>query len=78
MRSSEKFWFPNIIDLLTHVTIFPSQTQSLGAKLNSVMRLTLLIFIVLMFVNYAWALCFLLAAILMNLVFYYGYRSKYE
>lgn len=78
IRTSEKFWLSSITDLISHFTIFPTNYMSLGAKLNSILRLSLIIFTILMFVSYRFAVVFLILAIIINIGFYYTYKNRYE
>lgn len=78
VRISEKYWIPNLTELLTHSSLFPSEQMSLGAKLNSVFRLTLVIFLVLLLMHCRFSLIFLALATLVNIGFYLRYRKEYE
>lgn len=77
-RISEQFWLTNPIDLLMNYTLLPNQSMTLGAKLNSVYRLTILFFIVFLLVfGFHTSIMFLVIATIMNIVFYPLYKNKY-
>lgn len=78
IRTSEKYWLTYPVDLLTHATILPSKYMSLGAKLNSVVRLSLLIFIFLLALNFKYAYSFILFALAINCYFWIKYKHEYE
>jgi hypothetical protein len=78
VRTSERFWMPNVGDLITHISILPKEDMSLGAKLNSIMRLSLIIFVVLMIIHFKYAIPFLVIASIINIAFYMLYKNKYD
>jgi len=78
IRTSEKYFLFSPIDLFTHLTIFPENTMSFGAKLNSMLRLSILIFFVLLIMEYRYAWIFLIASTIINIVYYYLYYKEYE
>lgn len=78
VRSSEKYWLFSPIDLITNFEIFPSSSMSLDSKLNSILRLCLIVFIVLIAIGYRLAILFLIISLLANLIFYYSFRHLYQ
>ena len=78
IRSSEKYWIANPIDLFLHFTLFPSASMSIESKLNSLMRLCLIVFAVLIAVGYHFAVLFLALATAINVIFYFACRGAYQ
>ncbi len=78
IRSSEKYWLYNIGDIVSNINIFPAEHMSLDAKLNSLMRLSLIIFSILMLVGYRFSILFLLLTTIINIIFYFMYKNKYD
>lgn len=78
VRTSEKYWLTSLVDLFTHYTVLPGEYMSLGAKLNSVLRLSVLIFIILLVFNVKLAPLFLILAVSINILFWVLYRHEYD
>jgi hypothetical protein len=79
IRISEKYFIYSILDIFSHSTIFPKGNMSLEAKLNSIMRLSFLIFIAMILFGYInIALMFIVISIIMNVIFYYVYKNEYK
>lgn len=78
IRTSERYFLINFTDLVTHFTIFPNDNMSLGAKLNSLLRLTIIIFIILVLLKYKLSFVFLILAIIFNVGMYFKYKKEYE
>jgi hypothetical protein len=78
IRISEKYWFFNPIDLFLKLQLLPNEDMTLDAKLNSIMRSSFIIFIVMMICNYRWSIIFLIISIFLNIIFYYKYQSEYN
>lgn len=76
MRSSEQYWLTNPLELINYYNIFPSNQMGSVPKINSIMRLSVIIFIVLLVMGYEYAITFILCAIILNIFFYlYYYRN---
>ncbi len=78
VRTSEKYWLFSLVDLVTHLRILPSEQMSLGAKLNSLMRLSLLVFAIMLFTEYSLAIPFFILSVAVNVVAYFLLRKNYE
>jgi len=77
LRISEKYWLENITELFTHYTLLPNDKMSLGAKMNSLLRLSVLFFIILTLLDNDYSWFFLCGAVIINIAFYYKYRNEY-
>ena len=77
IRSSEKYWALDISDLFSHTRIIPTDKMSLGGKLNSILRLSLIIFLVMLCFSYDYSIHFLFISIIINIVFYLKYKNDY-
>lgn len=78
IRTSEKFWLLNFGDLFTHYTLIPTdESSSIGSKLNSMIRLSLIIFFILLFYNYKYSYIYILIIFITNLILYKIYEPEY-
>lgn len=73
-RNSEKY----IKEVFMNKEIIPNNSMNIGSKLNSLLRLTFIIFLILVIMNNKFSLLFLPLAIIVNLIFYFIYKNKYE
>src|SRR5579863_390816 len=78
IRSSEKYWATNPFELFSHLNFFPNGSMSLEGKLNSLMRLALIIFLILLAFHYRFSVAFLILTVIINIAFYFAYRKQYE
>jgi len=78
IRSSEQYWLTHPSELVSSMTFFPSESMSLGSKLNAILRLTIIIFIILIFIGFPYALLFLIIGIGSNIGFYYMNKKHNE
>lgn len=76
VRTSEKYWVASPAEFFTHNTLMPNGTMSLGAKLNSVMRLSMVITLLLCTYNYKLALIFFILSALINCIFWIMYNDE--
>ena len=78
IRTGEKYIIDNPLDFITHYSIWPTESQSIGSKCNAILRLSIIIFILLLIVKYPYAPLFLFLAIVINIIFYYKWKANYE
>jgi hypothetical protein len=78
VRSSERYWLFNIFDLFAYPNLWPSNQMSLDSKLNCIMRSTIIVFALLAVMGFRFALLFLVLAAIINLIFYFMYRSLHD
>lgn len=78
-RTTEKYWLEYPLDLFSNYTLIPNGDMSLGAKLNSVYRLSIILLIFfLLFLGIKSGLIFFTIATAMNVIFYIMYKNSYE
>lgn len=77
IRTSEKYWGLDPSELFLHISILPKDNMSLGGKLNSIYRITILIFILMLVLGYKYAIHFFIFATLINIIFYLIYKNNY-
>jgi len=77
VRTSEKYWMTSLVDPVSHFTILPKDSMSLGAKLNSVLRLTIIISLILIATRNRFLGVFLLLAFSANVLAWFIYRNDY-
>jgi hypothetical protein len=75
---NEEYWLFGIGDLLTNLKFIPNNSMNLGAKLNSMLRLSILIFMGMLLFGVKYPVIFLLKCVVMNIMFYRLYNEKYE
>ena len=73
-----EFWLENPSNLLCSTELIPLQGMSLASQLNAVTRLLLLIFVVLLLLDFKWASLFLLLSILFIIILYYIQKSQMD
>lgn len=73
-----EFWLENIPNLVCSTEMIPLQGMSLASQLNAVTRLTLVIFIVLLLLDFKWAPLFLLLSILFIIILFYIQKSQMD
>ncbi len=78
VRTSEKYFLDNPLDLFLNISIFPYKDQSVGSKFNSILRLSMLITLFLLVTDYVYTIYFFIFSIVINIVFYFLYKKNYE
>jgi hypothetical protein len=67
----QNVWIYNIISIVDECDVFPSQRMTVNEKTNSITRLVLLIFIVMLATKYHYSLHFLTISLVVILILYY-------
>ena len=76
MNCQNKFWVENITDLFCSTTLMPLSCMDLEDQMNSLTRLVILVFIVLIVVDLKFATLFLTISLIIITIFYYLYKNK--
>jgi hypothetical protein len=71
------FWLKNPACLFDDLTVIPTSGMTLAEKMNTLTRLVILIFIIMLIFEYKYAVHFFLIALLLIIIFYYA-RKKEE
>ena len=69
IRISEQYWLFST-DVLFHFSIIPGNNMTLSARMNSLLRLSFLIFAILLLLDYKYSCIFILLAVLLNICLY--------
>ena len=76
-KCSNKIWIENIGDLFCEFKILPIGNMNLEAKINSITRLVIFLFILFLLIfDIKWSLFFLLISLLIIIIFYYIIKDK--
>jgi len=73
-----KFWLENISNLFCNFTLLPLQGMSLAAQMNSLTRLSIMIFFILLLLGFKFCGLFLLISLLFIIILYYIERNNME
>ena len=73
-----KFWLENISNLFCTFTLLPLQGMSLAAQMNSLTRLSIIIFFVLLLFGFKFSGLFILLSLLFIIILYYIERNNME
>lgn len=77
-RCRSKIWLENISQLFCCYNIIPLEGMDIESQMNSITRLVLIIFIILMLFNYKNSVLFLLLSLLFIIILYYIQRNQME
>jgi hypothetical protein len=76
-KCSNKIWIENIGDLFCDFKLLPIGNMTLEAKINSITRLIIFLFILFLLIfDIKWSLFFLLISLLIIIIFYYIIKDK--
>ena len=76
-KCSNKIWIENIGDLFCEFKLLPINNMTLEAKINSITRLLIFLFILFLLIfDIKWSLFFLLISLLIIIIFYYIIKDK--
>ena len=76
-KCSNKIWIENIGDLFCEFKLLPIGNMNLEAKINSITRLVIFLFILFLLIfDIKWSLFFLLISLLIIIIFYYIIKDK--
>lgn len=73
-----KFWLENIVNLVCNFSVVPLQGMGLAEQMNALTRLVLVIFLVLLLLDFKYSLLFLLLSLLFIIILYYIQRNQME
>ncbi len=75
-REKEVFWLKEPSVLLTEMKFIPKEDMTLEEQLNTVTRLIIVVFIVMLILKYKHALTFLMIALIIIIIYYYSQKRK--
>jgi hypothetical protein len=78
IKCSNKFWLENISDLFCSLTIIPLNGMSLENGMNSLSRLVILIYLILILFSYKHSILFILLSLLFIIILYYIQKKTME
>jgi hypothetical protein len=73
-----KIWLENPADLFCSFSVIPLYGMNLEAQLNSIARLVILVFLILLLLNVPYSVLFLLLSLLFIIILYYIQRNQME
>ncbi|ALX27573.1 putative membrane protein [Golden Marseillevirus] len=74
--SDEKFWAEDLADLFCSLSIVPTASMSLNAKLNAVTRLVIIVSVIAYFLGYQYWYVFLLVSLALLILFKYTRKES--
>ena len=77
IRETEQYWANNLEDLFIYLNIFPTDSMGIEAKLNSIFRLSFIMFLIMLLMNNKYSPLFLFLTLIINILFYIKYKDNY-
>uniref|UniRef100_A0A6C0ELE4 Minor capsid protein P9 transmembrane helices domain-containing protein n=1 Tax=viral metagenome TaxID=1070528 RepID=A0A6C0ELE4_9ZZZZ len=71
----KKFWLENLGALFSSIQVVPTHTMNLAQQLNSITRLLLIVFIIMLLFNFKYSVHFLVISIVFIIIIYYMQRK---
>lgn len=71
-----RFWLERPINLFCDMSIIPLDNMNISEQMNSITRLIILVFFVLLLVNFKYSLLFFLISLLLIIILYYIQRNQ--
>ena len=78
LKCRNVFWLENISDFFCDFALIPLDSMSLSSRLNAVTRLVVIVFFVLLLLDFKYSLSFLLVSLLFIIILYYIQKRNME
>lgn len=78
MKCGTKLWLENIPELFCNINLIPMCGMSLASQMNAITRLVILIFFILLLLNFRYSILFLLLSLLFIIIMYYIQKGQME
>ena len=77
-KCKNKIWLENISDLFCDLSIIPLKGMNLESQMNALSRLVILVFLILLLLNFKYGILFLLFSLTFIIILYYIQRKNME